>query len=86
MLRALVQRSPASRYVTGFMGRWFFKPISHLPDKMRDALLYSLSFGSAGPPAGLAMRGTEGGEGGEAGGMHGGTAGAGGDSKEHKRE
>jgi NAD(P)-dependent dehydrogenase (short-subunit alcohol dehydrogenase family) len=52
MVRALVHPDPPTRMPTGNAAHYLFKPLSHLPDKTRDRLLYSMSFPGP-PPAGL---------------------------------
>ena len=53
MLSALVEADPPSRMATGKAANLLFKPLSMLPDKTRDALLYQMSFPGA-PPGSLA--------------------------------
>ena len=53
LMRALTLLNPPSRMVTGWAGTLIFKPLSWLPDAMRDAILYKMSFPGE-PPCGLA--------------------------------
>merc|ERR1712226_1566486 len=48
MAEALVAKHPKTRYLTGKMAKFFFKPISLLPHFVQDRLLMSMTF--AGPP------------------------------------
>ena len=54
LMRALTLLNPPSRMITGWYGTLIFKPLSWLPDAMRDAILYKMSFPGA-PPCGLAQ-------------------------------
>ena len=49
MLSALEQMNPPSRIKTGRAAKFVFKPLSLLPDSIRDRVLYSMCFGTSKP-------------------------------------
>jgi NAD(P)-dependent dehydrogenase (short-subunit alcohol dehydrogenase family)/catechol 2,3-dioxygenase-like lactoylglutathione lyase family enzyme len=55
MVRALdyQNRNPPTRLATGKAAFWLFKPLSRLPDKMRDTFLYNALLKGTVQPAGL---------------------------------
>ena len=55
LLRVLRLKEPPSRMTTGLAAKLLFKPLSLLPDKTRDAVLYAMSF-SVPPPDGLVLQ------------------------------
>ena len=56
LMRALRDPKPPARIMTGTAATLFLKPLSLLPDAMRDTLLYGMTFSAAGQPAGLAAQ------------------------------
>jgi len=53
MAEALVVKSPKTRYLTGNMAKFFFKPMSWLPHSLQDKVLMGMTF-QGPPPIGLA--------------------------------
>lgn len=53
LLSALTLVTPPTRTTTGTAAWLVFKPLSKLNDRMRDTVLYAMSFGSAGKPIAL---------------------------------
>ena len=57
LLDALTLASPSPRTATGTAAWLVFRPLSLLPDGLRDRALYSMSFGGgAGEPKGLGVQ------------------------------
>jgi hypothetical protein len=51
MMRALLDKDPPTRIITGKAATFLFKPLSYLSDKWRDSFLYKMSFPSKPPYA-----------------------------------
>ena len=49
LMLALTHQDPPTRMPTGNAAHYLFKPLSYLPDKTRDALLYGMSFPGPSP-------------------------------------
>ena len=54
LLDALVLTVPPTRIATGTASWLVFKPLSKLGDRLRDTVLYAMTFGAAGKPRSLA--------------------------------
>ena len=55
-MRALRDPKPPARIMTGTAATLFLKPLSLLPDAMRDTLLYGMMFSAGGQLARLAAQ------------------------------